>query len=451
MIHAPSMHRARADATVCIWKKHFPNENYSPPFISPDGPAEGHFTSIPLMQGAIVQGRITYNLVEAASRQHTFYYQVSKPYFADRTFLRVAEQRYKGFLYLIKTQNEDMRSAFFVPTYDIDVMWHAHQLSPVAYANDMKELIGKILDHDDTDSNRDEGQKLDTGFRKTRELWERTFGFLYERVGVLYKGNAPSPVLPLEAAVAQSIVTGIRVSSSIAALPYQENHLTKRQVVQVYLIIYGAKFVPTESVSYYKVHVNALQQSRKFSLQTHKVHAASREPLWNKVPASPEPLWNKVLTMECELSTVGLVLGLQYKPSLLLRRKKIIGSVELTWENLLKKPGLALDEWFPLSNSSVQSKSRVGMSMTPIAAPYLFRGRKARPIGDDLKTLRSGSTNKGLWMARTILDHTDKEVFVIQSGSNSGSGSNSSSSSFQPAQKLFCRYSKRTGHEIKAC
>ncbi|KAJ7570363.1 hypothetical protein O6H91_01G117200 [Diphasiastrum complanatum] len=386
IIHAPSVHPATTDATVCIWKKHFPNENYSPPFLLRDASTEGHCTSIPLIPGGIVQGKITYNLVEAVSRQRSFYYQ-----------------RYKGFLHLIKMQNRDMTSAFFVPTYDIDVMWHAHQLSPVAYANDMKALLGKTLDHDDTDSNREEGQKLDTGFRKTRELWEHTFGFLYERAGVLYKGNAPSPVPPLEATVAQSIVTGIPVSSSIAALPYQENYLTKRQVVQVYLIIYGAKCVPTKNVSYFKVCVSALQQSRKFSLQT------------RKVPASPEPLWNKVLTMECELSTVGLVLGLQYKPSLLLRRKKFIGSVELTWENLLKKPGLALDEWFPLSNGLIQPKLHVGMSVTPpIAAPYLFRGRKARPIGDDLKTLRPGSTNKGLWMTRTILDHTDKEVFVIR-------------------------------------
>lgn len=50
--------------------------------------------------------------------------QVSFPHFRDCAFLQRAERRYRAFLFLMKHN----RSAFLVPTYDIDLMWHAHQV-----------------------------------------------------------------------------------------------------------------------------------------------------------------------------------------------------------------------------------------------------------------------------------------------------------------------------------
>ena len=52
--------------------------------------------------------------------------QVSLPQYQDRTFLQRAEQRYRAFLYLMKNRP----GSFMVPTYDIDLMWHAHQVRP---------------------------------------------------------------------------------------------------------------------------------------------------------------------------------------------------------------------------------------------------------------------------------------------------------------------------------
>lgn len=79
---------------------------------------------------------------------------------------------------------------FCVPTYDIDLMWHSHQLQPISYQKDMVKLLGKVLEHDDTDSDRTKGKKLDTGFFDTTKQWEDAYGLRYWRAGAMYRGAA---------------------------------------------------------------------------------------------------------------------------------------------------------------------------------------------------------------------------------------------------------------------
>jgi len=109
-------------------------------------------------------------------------------------FLEVAVARYKGFLHLIKRNRERCLKRFCVPTYDIDLIWHSHQLQPASYCKDLVKLLGKVLEHDDTDSDRSKGQKLDVGFSETTKQWEDTFGSRYWRAGAMYRGSAPLPV-----------------------------------------------------------------------------------------------------------------------------------------------------------------------------------------------------------------------------------------------------------------
>lgn len=111
-------------------------------------------------------------------------------------FLQEAVARYKGFLYLIKTNREKSIKRFCVPTYDIDLIWHSHQLNPLSYCKDLKKVLGMILEHDDMDSDRTKGKKLDTGFSGTTKQWEETFGTRYWKAGAMYRGNAPSPLMP---------------------------------------------------------------------------------------------------------------------------------------------------------------------------------------------------------------------------------------------------------------
>lgn len=135
-----------------------------------------------------------YDFILAVERQTPFFYQVSRPHFKKDLFLEEAVARYKGFLHLIRRNKERSLRRFCVPTYDVDLIWHTHQLHPVSYCKDLVKLLGKVLEHDDTDQNRGKGQKLDTGFSDTTKQWEDTYGVRYWRAGVMYRGGAPSPI-----------------------------------------------------------------------------------------------------------------------------------------------------------------------------------------------------------------------------------------------------------------
>uniref|UniRef100_A0A6N2MI29 Uncharacterized protein n=1 Tax=Salix viminalis TaxID=40686 RepID=A0A6N2MI29_SALVM len=63
-----------------------------------------------------------------------------------------AVARYKGFLYLIKRNQGRSIKHFCVPTYDTDLIWRSHQLHPVSYCKNLVAIIGRVLEHDDTDS-----------------------------------------------------------------------------------------------------------------------------------------------------------------------------------------------------------------------------------------------------------------------------------------------------------
>jgi hypothetical protein len=85
--------------------------------------------------------KIQYNILAAAQRQMFFNYQVKLPHYKDPKFLATASARYvSGFLEIQKIHPDE----FWVPTYDIDLMWHAHMLHPAAYSADTTKITGKV-------------------------------------------------------------------------------------------------------------------------------------------------------------------------------------------------------------------------------------------------------------------------------------------------------------------
>ena len=52
------------------------------------------------------------------------------------------------------------RNLFVTPMYDIDLVWHTHQLNPKAYHADMTTMLGYVMTHDDSDQDRKTGSKL---------------------------------------------------------------------------------------------------------------------------------------------------------------------------------------------------------------------------------------------------------------------------------------------------
>lgn len=99
---------------------------------------------------------------------------------ADIVVTQEMIQRYEKFIRLFKKKHDTV----IVPTFDIDVLWHAHMLTPEMYASDMKNVLGRVLDHDDGfDKNN-----LVAGFASTENIWEREYKEPYR---IAKKKNEP--------------------------------------------------------------------------------------------------------------------------------------------------------------------------------------------------------------------------------------------------------------------
>ena len=149
----------------------------------------------------------------------------------DDKYLRAAEQRYKGFLELFRMTNSKF---FLVPTYDIDLIWHAHQLHPIAYDKDITQILGRVLGHDDSDSDRTPGHKLQQGFAQTCKLWLETYGIIYERAGAMYRGEPPSAI-PRSMSL-QSMLP------EVVGTPLDYAPIASRKLMQVCIV---ASYVPS--------------------------------------------------------------------------------------------------------------------------------------------------------------------------------------------------------------
>lgn len=118
-----------------------------------------------------------------------------------------------------------------MPTYDVDIMWHAHQRSAAAYSRDCISILKRVLEHDDTDSDRGEGQKLNTGFKDTCKLWENTYGTIYVKAGAMYRGDQPLLAQPPPVLEDPDFA-----NRKLVCLEQQQQHsyLTERRTVQVF-------------------------------------------------------------------------------------------------------------------------------------------------------------------------------------------------------------------------
>ncbi len=128
-----------------------------------------------------------YDLAAAARRQKEFFYQVSLPHFREGAFLGTALERYRKYLHL-KSKNPKV---FLVPCYDIDLIWHTHQLHPLKYREDTHSLLGRVLNHDDSVNDRSPGSKLNQSDDITRELWKETFREDFRVSGAMFRGESP--------------------------------------------------------------------------------------------------------------------------------------------------------------------------------------------------------------------------------------------------------------------
>jgi hypothetical protein len=69
-----------------------------------------------------------------------------------------------------------------VPTLDVDLAWHTHQLSPIAYYAYSLSRAGKFIDHDD----KMDEDKLSTAFEWTSKTYQAKYGEVYSECTCWY-------------------------------------------------------------------------------------------------------------------------------------------------------------------------------------------------------------------------------------------------------------------------
>ena len=178
---------ARDDETDCVQTRHVWSCAYptAPFFLDAGGLPRSGDTESSLVQ----------LIVATAQRQSTFLWQVSGLRFSDDLFLAAAIERYDKFLRLMGVYG--YREHFYVPSYDVDLVWHTHMLaSSCAYHEETRLRAGEHVDHDDSVNDRHEGSKLNTSWENTKKLWQQTFGSSDNAVALdvgeaCYRGEPP--------------------------------------------------------------------------------------------------------------------------------------------------------------------------------------------------------------------------------------------------------------------
>ncbi|CAF4573225.1 unnamed protein product, partial [Didymodactylos carnosus] len=81
-----------------------------------------------------------------------------------------------------------------VPMYDIDLIWHTHQLHPESYKQDMIKNLNHILNHDDSIQEHKINSKLYTSDHETRVKWYELYGEKLPKNGCMYRGKTSKNV-----------------------------------------------------------------------------------------------------------------------------------------------------------------------------------------------------------------------------------------------------------------
>ncbi|KAG2104330.1 uncharacterized protein F5147DRAFT_579917 [Suillus discolor] len=143
------------------------------------------------IMGAYTDDRVfSLDLVGAVLRQASFVKKMvnlgwTEPgYFAnevDAVALQHCVARYHAFLNIMAESPD----SFLVPTLDIDLGWHTHQLMASRYQKDCLLLVGRFVDHDD----KVEEGHLATSFDLTCRAWNDHYHVPYMHCGCPLPGD----------------------------------------------------------------------------------------------------------------------------------------------------------------------------------------------------------------------------------------------------------------------
>lgn len=364
----PSQRDSAMSVTVKLWEDAYPKEPFALDLdvFCPATNFSRHYMR---------NSKIQYDLAGAMRRQRSFWHQVSLPHMPEDRFLKAAEERYKGYLYLLK---KSMASeSCYVPTYDIELMWRSHQLNPVGYGKYTVELLGKLLQHDQAirnDSHRRHGE----AFTETTKQWESIFGRRYWRAGAMHREDLAI------------------LSPSNCQMEVDD----KQQSMQLILEVVRARHVKKNNGSLFV----------RYCIQN-----AGGTVVINTRPvlASSHPEWREALSVDCfsgkgngdlvsKLRSEFLVFEVRWRSrsSLLgsMRGSKLIGRVRIAWKELLESASLSMENWFPLvterklqlDDSCKPPSLHLALSITPPVAAMKSSIRPSPPLQKRMISHRQG-------------------------------------------------------------
>ncbi|TXG60033.1 hypothetical protein EZV62_014606 [Acer yangbiense] len=393
-----SVKRTCARQTEEIWNKLYPEEPYNFDLTK----VSSEYSSA---EPSELEKYTKYDLVSAVRRQSPFFYQVSRNHMNNEIFLEEAVARYKGFLHLIKRNRERSMRRFCVPTYDIDLIWHTHQLHPVSYCKNMSDLLGKILEHDDVDQDRTKGKKLDTGFSGTTKQWEETFGSRYWKAGAMYRGAAPSPLttIPFSSITDTKDVLSSKECQKLI-------HLPELKVLEVLLEIVAVKNLPDCHKGSLFVLFSKSQPDVFFNAKQ-KLTILSKSGV------------KRVSSFQCEPTGELFFELVSHSPSKLPMKgaSKTMGTTSLSLQNLLVPISkLAEEKWFDLvpSSGNVSSKPisiRIAVSFTvPTSTSHVLQMVPSRPLSKSSCFWPLPARTQRVKGWTHVVDETCSEVISLQ-------------------------------------
>ncbi|KAK1862848.1 hypothetical protein I4F81_005415 [Pyropia yezoensis] len=143
------------------------------------------------------------------------------PQYRSRRFIAAAIARYTRHFLPLKAAHP---TTPLVPTYDIDLAWHAHMAHPAAYRDDTARLlraagttygatgsdtaaVAAVIPHNDGLNGRAQGSALEAAWNATRSSWEAAYGVGVPLTvpGTSWRGNRSSVERRLAPALASDL------------------------------------------------------------------------------------------------------------------------------------------------------------------------------------------------------------------------------------------------------
>jgi hypothetical protein len=148
------------------------------------------FKAIKISNMGLIQSDFSIDLVAAALRQREFAKKITtEANFDTPEALTIACTRYHKFVLLMgrKGKKSSAKKVALVPTLDIDLCWHTHQLFAVSYRVWCIEHLGLAIHHDDTVGK----ESLDSGLKETSAAWSHAYREPYTNESLNPKGILP--------------------------------------------------------------------------------------------------------------------------------------------------------------------------------------------------------------------------------------------------------------------